>query len=110
MDMSLSKLQEIVKDREAWHAAVYGVIKCWTRLNNWTTTNIHTPEVEAKAKPSLRRTAATDSPWPRAHLQHPTAHTYPVLPGNSLSELTRPAWESQVYYQKLTKLSLFEGN
>ena len=30
MDMSLSKLREIVKDREAWHAAVYGVMKNWT--------------------------------------------------------------------------------
>ena len=30
MDMSLSKLQEIVKDREAWHAVVHGVTKSWT--------------------------------------------------------------------------------
>ena len=30
MDMSLSKLQKVVKDREAWHAAVHGVIKSWT--------------------------------------------------------------------------------
>ena len=29
MDMSLSKLQEMVKDREAWRAAVHGVTKCW---------------------------------------------------------------------------------
>ena len=34
MDMSLSKLQEIVKDREALHAAVHGVIKSQTQLSN----------------------------------------------------------------------------
>ena len=37
MDMSLSKLQEIVVDREGWHAVVHGVTKNQTQLSNWTT-------------------------------------------------------------------------
>ena len=36
IDMSLSKLQEIVKDREAWHFAVHGVAKSQTLLSDWT--------------------------------------------------------------------------
>ena len=34
MDMDLGKLREMVRDREAWHAAVHGVVKSWTRLGD----------------------------------------------------------------------------
>ena len=34
MGMSLSKLRELVMDREAWHAAIHGIVKSWTRLSD----------------------------------------------------------------------------
>ena len=36
LDMNLSKLQEIVSDRETWSSVVHGVTKTWTQLSNWT--------------------------------------------------------------------------
>ena len=36
MNVSLSELRELVMDREAWHAAIHGVTKGWTRSSNWT--------------------------------------------------------------------------
>ena len=39
MNMSLSKLRELVMDREAWRAAIHGITKSWTQLSNWTELN-----------------------------------------------------------------------
>ena len=50
VDMSLSKLWEIVKDREAWHAIVHGIVKSRTWLSNWTT-----PTSRENRQPVLKR-------------------------------------------------------
>ena len=39
MDMSLSELQELVMDREAWRASIHGIAKSWTRLSDWPELN-----------------------------------------------------------------------
>ena len=46
-DMNLSKLREIVKDREAWHSVVHGVIKSQTQLSDSTTTNVEFSGIES---------------------------------------------------------------
>ena len=59
-DMSLSKLQEMVKDREAWCAEVHGATKSWTQLSDWTTKQPKTWKGRGK---SIFSPSQFDSKW-----------------------------------------------
>ena len=86
IDTNLNKLQEIVKDREAWHAAVHRVTKSWTRLGNRTKTTTTISADDDTYKLSCVRLFVT--PWTVAH-QAPLSMGFPrqeywsVLPFSS---------------------------
>ena len=62
MDMSLSKLLEMVKDRKVWNAAVHGVAESRTRLSNSTTIDFHNKHASFQFDKTNRRPASGSTP------------------------------------------------
>ena len=61
MDMSLSKLQELVMDREAWRAAVHGILNSWIQQSDWT-------ELKTRNLKKKQKHLSFSPPWePRTH-------------------------------------------
>ena len=107
--MSLSKLQEIVKDREAWHAAVHGVTKSRTQLSNWTTKGWtetcackdkpppSTDLVQKNHKAQLRMREVCQPSWGYLTLENDIALEQKVLFSECLTQGSRVPPDSEVW-------------
>ena len=80
-DMSLRKLQDIVKDRKAWHAAVHGVTESRTQFSNWTTVFRDTVNTDAERYTQtilVNYLFATD-PWQENKLIQNVKYSKPII-------------------------------
>ena len=92
MDMSLSKVQEIAKGREAWHAAVYGVAKSQTWLSDWTPP----PPNRERTSWLVADVIATTERFPSSGLwPHPPKPIKSLFPSPNISD--HPTWNPDTF-------------
>ena len=87
MDVSLSELQKLVMDRQAWHAAIHGVAKSRTWLSDWINWTEAEPAAAAASPPSQRSGKMGDASWvPARTSQNPECDNTVIIKGRGLQE------------------------
>ena len=69
VDMNLSKLWEMVKDKKTWHALVHGVTKSQTQLSQWTATTTKKPTLQSPLRMDLMVLSYVPPPWKHLHFK-----------------------------------------
>ena len=98
INMSLSKLQELAMDREAWRAVVHAVAKSWTWLINWTELNWNTEKSSQTSTQQARENWQCNEGW---NDNVASRKWNPVNKNNALKQIWRASWWSFKYHSPL---------